>query len=149
MIWRTKTQTILQNKVQLKDSICFKRVQLVPMNLDLGPQPCQNGQATRVAYYNETILELLIGFYPQLNLLTRPNFNKIDCQGETQLKFNSSSSITKKGSGIKPKTMSRESISTTISLKNLCFVEYNIFLDTKNPNYKHQISTTIILKLHW
>jgi hypothetical protein len=84
MIWRTETQTIVQNKVQLKDSICFKRVQLVPINLDLGPQPCRNSQATHVAYYNETIvLELLIKFYPQLKLLTRPNFNKIDCQGET------------------------------------------------------------------
>jgi hypothetical protein len=112
--------------------------------LDLGPQPCQNGQATHVAYYNETILELLIGFYPQLNLLTRPNFNKIDCQGETQLKFNSSSSITKKRSGIKPKTMSRKSKSATICLKHRCFVEYSTFfrykksqLQTPYVNYKH------------
>ncbi len=131
MIWRTKTQTIIQNKVQLKDSICFKQVQLVPINLDLRPQPCQNGQAIHVAYYNETILELLIGFYPQLNLLTRPNFNKIDYQGETQLKFNSSSSITKKGNGIKPKTMSRKSTSATIYLKHLCSVEYNTFFRYK------------------
>ncbi len=134
MIWRTKTQTILQNKVQLKDSICFKWVQLVPINLDLGPQPCQNGQTTHVAYYNETIFELLIGFYPQLKLLTRPNFNKIDCQGETQLKFNSSSSITKKESGIKPKTMSRKSTMQPF-ISNI-FVLLNIAhsLDTKIPS---------------
>ncbi len=92
---------------------------------------------------------------PQLNLLTRPNFNKINCQGETQLKFNSSSFITKKGSGIKPKTMSRKSTSTTISLKHLYFVEYNTFfryklsqLQTPYVNYKH-FKVALIVLFKW
>jgi hypothetical protein len=39
MIWRTKIQAKVQGKVELKDSICFKWVQigLDPQNLDLGP----------------------------------------------------------------------------------------------------------------
>jgi hypothetical protein len=38
VVWRTKMQDRVQDRVQLKDSICFKWVQskLVPKNLDLG-----------------------------------------------------------------------------------------------------------------
>jgi hypothetical protein len=37
LIWRTKSQAMNQGTAQLKDSICFKWVQIDPTKLDPGP----------------------------------------------------------------------------------------------------------------